>query len=37
VERATTRAELGIFSVALSFQNALLLVPTSLALTQFPS
>jgi O-antigen/teichoic acid export membrane protein len=36
VERMTTRAELGVFSVALSFQNAFLLIPTSLALTQFP-
>ena len=36
VEQATTRAELGVFSVALAFQNALLLIPTSLALTQFP-
>jgi len=36
VERATTRAELAVFSVALAFQNAFLLVPTSLALTQFP-
>jgi len=36
VERATTRAELGVFSVALAFQNAFLLIPTSLALTQFP-
>jgi O-antigen/teichoic acid export membrane protein len=36
VERVTTRAELGVFSVALAFQNALLLIPTSLALTQFP-
>jgi O-antigen/teichoic acid export membrane protein len=36
VERAATRAELGVFAVALAFQNALLLVPTSLALTQFP-
>ena len=36
VEHATTRAELGIFSVALAFQNAFLLIPTSLALTQFP-
>ena len=32
----TTRAELGVFSVALACQNALLLVPTSLALMQFP-
>jgi O-antigen/teichoic acid export membrane protein len=36
VERVTTRAELGVFSVALAFQNAFLLIPTSLALTQFP-
>jgi O-antigen/teichoic acid export membrane protein len=36
VEQATTRAELGVFSVALAFQNAFLLIPTSLALTQFP-
>jgi O-antigen/teichoic acid export membrane protein len=36
VERVTTRAELGVFSVALSFQNAFLLIPTSLALMQFP-
>jgi O-antigen/teichoic acid export membrane protein len=36
VERATGRAELGVFAVALAFQNALLLIPTSLALTQFP-
>ena len=36
VERVTTRAELGVFSVALAFQNALLLIPTSLALMQFP-
>ena len=36
VEHATTRADLGVFSVALALQNALLLVPTSLALTQFP-
>jgi O-antigen/teichoic acid export membrane protein len=36
VEHATTRAELGVFSVALAFQNACLLIPTSMALTQFP-
>ena len=36
VERVTTRAELGVFSVALACQNALLLIPTSLALMQFP-
>ena len=36
VERVTTRAELGVFSVALAFQNAFLLIPTSLALIQFP-
>ena len=36
VERVTTRAELGVFSVALAFQNACLLIPTSMALTQFP-
>jgi len=36
VERATTREEFGIFSVALALQNALLLVPASLALMQFP-
>lgn len=36
VERVTTRAELGVFSVALAFQNAFLLIPTSLALMQFP-
>lgn len=36
VERATTRAELGVFSVALALQNAFLLLPTALALTQFP-
>ncbi|HEX9366869.1 MAG TPA: hypothetical protein VF921_09585 [Vicinamibacterales bacterium] len=36
VERVTTRAELGVFSVALAFQNVLLLIPTSLALMQFP-
>ena len=36
VERVTTRAELGVFSVALACQNVLLLIPTSLALMQFP-
>jgi len=36
VERVTTRAELGVFSVALALQNAFLLIPTSLALTEFP-
>jgi O-antigen/teichoic acid export membrane protein len=36
VERMTTRAELGVFSVAVALQSALLLVPTSLALLQFP-
>lgn len=36
VERVTTREELGVFSVALALQNALLLLPASLALMQFP-
>lgn len=36
VERVTTREQLGVFSVALALQNALLLIPASLALTQFP-
>ena len=36
VERVTTREELGVFSVALAFQNVFLLIPTSLALTWFP-
>ncbi len=36
VERFTTRAELGVFSVAVALHGALLLVPTSLALLHFP-
>ena len=36
VERATTRAELGVFSLAVALQSALLLVPSSLALLLFP-
>lgn len=36
VERMTTRAELGVFSVALALQGVVLLLPTSLALLQFP-
>ncbi|MGH9172959.1 MAG: lipopolysaccharide biosynthesis protein, partial [Vicinamibacterales bacterium] len=36
VERWTTRAELGVFSVAVALHGALLLVPASLALLHFP-
>lgn len=36
VEAMTSRAELGIFSVAVALQSALLLVPTSLSLLYFP-
>lgn len=36
VEQMATRAELGVFSVAMALYAALLLVPTSLALVQFP-
>jgi O-antigen/teichoic acid export membrane protein len=36
VERMATRAELGVFSVAIALQAALVLVPSSLALLYFP-
>ena len=36
VERMATRVELGVFSVAMALYAALLLVPTSIALVQFP-
>jgi O-antigen/teichoic acid export membrane protein len=36
VERMVTRTELGVFSVAMALYGALLLVPTSIALGQFP-
>lgn len=36
VERLTTRAELGIFSLAAALQTAILLIPSSLALLLFP-
>ena len=36
VDRMATRAELGVFSVAMALQAALVLVPSSLALLYFP-
>jgi O-antigen/teichoic acid export membrane protein len=36
VERMASRIELGVFSVAMALYSALLLVPTSIALVQFP-
>jgi O-antigen/teichoic acid export membrane protein len=36
VERMATRVELGVFSVAMALYAALLLVPSSIALVQFP-
>jgi O-antigen/teichoic acid export membrane protein len=37
VEQTSTRQELGVFSVAAAVQNALLLIPVSMALTRFPA
>jgi O-antigen/teichoic acid export membrane protein len=37
MERMSSRVELGVFSVAMAFQSALVLVPASLALTGFPA